>query len=277
MDMRVRLSTEELGSLKELSQLNLAGKDQAPVYLSSVAEFKYLEGPSEIRRIGNRRAAEVQATPIGLDLGKNQRAVEDRVAALDLGPGITWKMGGQSEEMESTKRSMTGALLLAIFLVYVVMAVQFESLIQPFIILFTVPLALIGVIFTLDLMGIPISVVVFIGVILLAGIVVNNAIVLIDRINQDRENGSPLLEAVVSGSATRLRPVLMTTVTTVLGLLPLTGLLPNMPWLGISGEGLELRAPMALAVISGLVFSTILTLVVIPVVYSLAEGREQRR
>lgn len=277
VDMRVRLSTEELGSLKELSQLNLAGKDQAPVYLSSVAEFKYLEGPSEIRRIGNRRAAEVQATPLGLDLGKNQRAVEDRVAALDLGPGITWKMGGQSEEMESTKRSMTGALLLAIFLVYVVMAVQFESLIQPFIILFTVPLALIGVIFTLDLMGIPLSVVVFIGVILLAGIVVNNAIVLIDRINQDRENGSPLLEAVVSGSATRLRPVLMTTVTTVLGLLPLTGLLPNMPWLGISGEGLELRAPMALAVISGLVFSTLLTLVVIPVVYSLAAGREQRR
>ncbi len=276
IDLRVRLATDQLGSLKELSQLNLAGRDQAPVYLSSVADFKYLEGPSEIRRIGNRRAAEVQATPRGMDLGNIQRNIEDRVAALEFGPGVTWKMGGQSEEMTSTRDSMTGALLLAIFLVYVVMSVQFESLIQPFIILFTVPLALIGVIFTLDLMGIPISVVVFIGVILLAGIVVNNAIVLIDRINKDRERGIPLMEAVVSGSSTRLRPVIMTTVTTVLGLLPLTGFLPDMPWIGISGEGLELRAPMAIAVISGLIFSTLLTLVIIPVVYSLVATREPR-
>ena len=276
IDLRVRLSTEELSSLKELSELNLAGRDQAPVYLSSVASLQYLEGPSEIRRIGNRRAAEVQATPRGLDLASIQRRIEDRIAALELPAGVTWKMGGQSEEMESTKNSMTGALLLAIFLVYVVMAVQFESLVQPFIILFTVPLALIGVIFTLDLLGIPISVVVFIGVILLAGIVVNNAIVLIDRINQDRERGVPLMEAVVSGSSTRLRPVLMTTVTTVLGLLPLTGFLPDMPWLGIMGEGLELRAPMAIAVISGLIFSTLLTLIVIPVVYSLVARDEVR-
>ncbi|HVS18756.1 MAG TPA: efflux RND transporter permease subunit, partial [Planctomycetota bacterium] len=155
-------------------------------------------------------------------------------------------------------------------LVYVVMACQFESLLQPLIILITAPLALVGVAFALDLLGIPLSVIVFIGLIMLAGIVVNNAIVLVDRINQKRAAGMGLEDAILEAGRSRLRPILMTTSTTVIGLLPLTGWLAGLPLVGAlgSGEGAEIRAPMAVTVIAGLTVSTLLTLLVIPVVYA---------
>ena len=155
--------------------------------------------------------------------------------------------------------SLVFALLLAVFLVYLVMASQFESFLHPFVILFTMPLGLIGVVLALGVTVSTISVVVFIGAILLAGIVVNNAIVLIDFINKLRSRGMSKLEAIMEGGKLRLRPILMTTITTALGLLPLA--------LGF-GEGAEIRAPMAITVIGGLLVSTLLTLVVIPVVYS---------
>jgi HAE1 family hydrophobic/amphiphilic exporter-1 len=154
--------------------------------------------------------------------------------------------------------SMILAIALAVFLVYLVMASQFESLVQPFIIMFTIPFALIGVVLTLLVTGTPISVVVLIGLIMLAGIVVNNAIVLIDYINQLRKEGMPKREAIAQAGQVRLRPILMTTLTTVLGLLPMA--------LGF-GEGAELRTPMAVTVIGGLLTGTLLTLVVIPTVY----------
>jgi HAE1 family hydrophobic/amphiphilic exporter-1 len=151
-----------------------------------------------------------------------------------------------------------------VFLVYLVMATQFESFLHPFVILFTIPLALIGVVLALLLTGKSISVVVLLGVILLAGIVVNNAIVLIDFINQMRARGTAKRQAIMESGRSRLRPILMTTLTTVLGLIPLA--------LGI-GEGAEVRAPMALTVIGGLSMSTLLTLVVIPVVYDLLDRK----
>jgi HAE1 family hydrophobic/amphiphilic exporter-1 len=181
--------------------------------------------------------------------------------------------------MEEASSSLRFALILAVFLVYAVMASQFESLIQPLIILVTIPMAMIGVVFTLDWLSIPLSVVVFIGAILLAGIVVNNAIVLFDRVNQTRARGLSVFDALVEAAATRLRPIYMTTATTVLGLLPLTGWLDSIPFLATSGAGAELRAPMAITVIAGLTCSTLLTLLVIPSVYFLvyrrsdAEGR----
>jgi HAE1 family hydrophobic/amphiphilic exporter-1 len=161
-------------------------------------------------------------------------------------------------------RSLQLALLLALFLVYLVMASQFESLLHPFVIMFTIPLALIGAVFALAITGSTISVVVFIGLILLAGIVVNNAIVLIDFINQLRERGMEKLAAIVEAGRSRLRPIMMTTLTTVLGLLPLA--------LGF-GEGAEVRAPMAITVIGGLTVSTLLTLVVIPVMYAVMDRK----
>jgi HAE1 family hydrophobic/amphiphilic exporter-1 len=150
------------------------------------------------------------------------------------------------------------------FLVYLVMASQFESLIHPLVILFTIPLALVGAIWALWLTNSTISVVVFIGLILLVGIVVNNAIVLIDLINQLRQSGMEKYEAIVEGGRLRLRPILMTTLTTALGLLPMSLAF---------GEGAEIRAPMGITVIGGLTISTLLTLVVIPVMYAILDRK----
>jgi hydrophobic/amphiphilic exporter-1 (mainly G- bacteria), HAE1 family len=166
--------------------------------------------------------------------------------------------------MQASFTSMQFALVLAVFLVYLVMASQFESLIHPFVILFTIPLALVGAVLALFVTGTTVNVVAFIGVIMLAGIVVNNAILLVDRINRFRAEGLPKNEAIVEAGRARLRPILMTTLTTVLGLLPMA--------IGF-GEGAEVRTPMAITVIGGLVVSTLLTLFVIPVVYSLLDRK----
>ena len=160
--------------------------------------------------------------------------------------------------METSFASMQFAILLAVFMVYLVMASQFESLLHPFVILFSVPFSLVGVIFALKLLSVTVSVVVLIGVIMLAGIVVNNAILLLDTTNRLRRSGMAKLDALRQAGKVRLRPILMTTSTTVLGLFPMA--------IGL-GEGSELRTPMAIAVIGGLILSTALTLLVIPTVY----------
>jgi multidrug efflux pump subunit AcrB len=236
-----------------------------------VARVDLVQGPAEIRRIGNSRAVVLSAEGRGLDLAGLNRRIEEALADLETPDDVFVELGGQKRELEEGMQSMRFALFLALFLVYVVMASQFESLIQPLIIMLTVPLAGVGVVFALWTFGMPLSVVVFIGLILLAGIVVNNAIVLVDRINKKRQEGLELVEAILEAARARLRPILMTTLTTALGLLPLTGWLATVPLLGAlgSGEGAEIRAPMAVTVICGLLSSTLLTLVVIPVVYSL--------
>jgi len=182
--------------------------------------------------------------------------------------GVSVEMGGQNEEMDSSFRSLRMAILLAVFLVYLVMAAQFESFVYPLIIMFTVPLAMSGAVYGLYLSGLSVSVIAIIGAIMLAGIVVNNGIVLVDRINQLRQAERHLAAAVVQAGTERLRPILMTTATTVLGLLPMA--------LGL-GEGAELRAPLAVTVISGLLLATVLTLLVVPVVYTLLTGGERLR
>jgi len=174
------------------------------------------------------------------------------------------RVGGQSEELDSSVQSLMFALGLAIFLVYLVMASQFESLLHPFVIMFSIPLASVGAVLALKLSGSAISVVVFIGLIMLVGIVVKNAIVLIDRVNQLREAGVPKRDALAQGAESRLRPIVMTTLCTLIGFSPLA-----LGW----GEGAEVRAPMALTVIGGLAVSTLLTLIVIPIVYDLLDRR----
>ena len=188
--------------------------------------------------------------------------IQEIINTTNTPTGTFARIAGQNEEMSNSFSSLLFALALAVFLVYLVMASQFESLLHPFIILFTIPLALIGAIVALYITNTTISVVVFIGLILLAGIVVNNAIVLIDLINQIRQKGVDKLEAIMEGGKSRLRPILMTTLTTTLGLLPLA--------IGF-GDGAELRAPMGITVIGGLLVSTLLTLVVIPVMYSILD------
>jgi HAE1 family hydrophobic/amphiphilic exporter-1 len=190
--------------------------------------------------------------------------VEQIVAAHPLAAGVKVRVGGQSEELDASVQSLLFALGLAIFLVYLVMASQFESLLHPFVIMFSIPLAAVGAVAALKLSGSAISVVVFIGLIMLVGIVVKNAIVLIDRVNQLREAGVAKREAIAQGAESRLRPIVMTTLCTLIGFAPLA--------IGV-GEGAEVRAPMALTVIGGLAVSTLLTLVVIPVVYDLLDRR----
>jgi HAE1 family hydrophobic/amphiphilic exporter-1 len=233
--------------------------------LEAVAEIKVNEGPSEIRRIDQQRTAVVTANISGRDLGSISEDIYQALLAIDLPDDFTFDITGQNKEMETSLNSLMMALALAIFLVYIVMASQFESLLHPFIIIFTIPLALIGVLVFLYLFNIPASIVVFLGGIMLAGIVVNNAIVLVDYINHLRARGMEKIEAIVTAGKVRLRPIIMTTSTTVLGLLPMA--------IGM-GDGAEIRTPMAITVIIGLLTSTILTLVVIPTVYSVLDRGE---
>lgn len=259
VDIRVRLAEQFRDSEQELAQIIINPSSPSPLPLSAVATISREIGPSEITRIGQQRVAVISANLAYGDVEQAGQAVKQLLAVEQWPYGVSASVVGQSEELERSYNSLVIALLLAVFLVYLVMASQFENLLQPMLILFTVPLAGAGAILGLWLTGTRISVIVFIGFIMLAGIVVNNAIVLIDRINQLRADGMSKTQAIIESGATRLRPVLMTTLTTVLGLLPMV----------FGGEGAELRAPMAITVIFGLSFATLLTLLFIPVIYHL--------
>ena len=265
IDVLVRAREEDRNSVERIRGLIINPQSEKPVPLEAVANIVVDYGPGEIRRVGQERVALVTANLRAGDLGG---AAEEIAVILRLVPmphELTARLAGQNEEMAVSFRSLRFALLLAMFLVYLVMASQFESFLHPFVIMFTIPLALIGAVFALLITGSSLSVVVFIGLILLAGIVVNNAIILIDFINQLRARGVAKLDAIVEAGRSRLRPILMTTLTTVLGLLPLA--------FGF-GEGAEVRAPMAITVIGGLSVSTLLTLVVIPVMYAVMDRKK---
>jgi len=259
LDLRVRLAPELLESRQDLESLRIGSDPREPVSLGAVADFKEAEGPAEIRRLDGQRVALFTARSETLDLGRAVEALKARLSTLRLPPDLELRFQGQDEEMQHSLESLRFALLLAIFLVYVVMASQFESLRAPLVIMGSLPLAGIGVLIALILSETPLSVLVFVGLITLAGIVVNNAIVLVDYAGRLRARGGRALETLVQAGLTRLRPILMTTITTVLGLLPLA--------LGL-GEGAELRQPIALTLIGGLIFSTALTLLLIPVLYN---------
>jgi HAE1 family hydrophobic/amphiphilic exporter-1 len=264
IDVLVRSVDTRQSSIEEIRQLIVNPTSERPVTLDAVADIIVSEGPAEIRRVAQERVAIISANLAYGDLGAAAAEAGAIVSQTAMPTGITAMVSGQSEEMQDSFRSMQFALALAVFLVYLVMASQFESLIHPLVILFTIPLALVGAVLALFITGTTVNVVAFIGVIMLAGIVVNNAIVLIDLINQLREQGKERLEAILEAGSARLRPILMTSLTTTLGLLPMA--------MGF-GEGSEVRTPMAVTVIGGLTVSTFLTLLVIPVVYSLMDRK----
>ncbi len=264
IDILVRARESDRASIDEIRRLIVNPGSERPIPLSAIATVKIATGPGEIRRVSQQRVAIVSANLNYGDLGEAADDVQQVLSEVTMPAGIFARIGGQNEEMSESFRSLLFALSLAIFLVYLVMASQFESLLHPFIILFTIPLALVGAILALFLTGTTISVVVFIGLILLAGIVVNNAIVLVDLINQMRRKGKNKVDAIMEGGKSRLRPILMTTLTTTLGLLPLA--------IGF-GDGAELRSPMGITVIGGLLVSTVLTLIIIPVMYSILDRK----
>jgi HAE1 family hydrophobic/amphiphilic exporter-1 len=268
IDVRLRNREVDRRTIDDVRNLVLPGPGGAPLRLLSVADVREARGPAEIHRLKQQRAAVVSANLEGRGLGA---AITDVQALLRSDPpprGLSTELGGQNAEMRTSFNSLRFAMMLAIFLVYLVMAATFESFLHPLIVLFTIPMALIGVVGGLLLTGTTVTVIVLIGAVMLIGIVVNNAIVLIDTVNRlRREDGMSREDALVLAGHLRLRPILMTTLTTVLGLVPMA-----LSW----GEGAELRAPLAITVASGLTLSTVLTLVVIPAVYLLIPMRDEK-
>ena len=259
MDILVRLREADRESLDGLETLTIGYREGRPIFLSSVAEIKHEIGPAQIKRISQKRAAVISSGVHGNDLRAAEKALLPLMAEVQSAhAGTLIDVAGQNAEMNDSFESLFKMIALAIFLVYLVMASQFESLVHPFLILFTIPIGLVGGLVALYVVGMEISVIALIGLVMLAGIVVNNAIVLIDYINQLRRSGETLYDALIVAGNRRMRPIFMTTTTTVLGLVPMA--------LGL-GSGAEMRAPLAVTVIGGLVFSTVLTLVIIPVLY----------
>lgn len=260
----VRLEEADRSSVPDLAGLVINPGSERPIRLGAVADIDLGEGPSEVRRVDSRRVALVRANLGNASLGTAVQRIQDVLATeIDWPSDMTFVVAGQSQEWDRSRSSLWLALALSVFLVYVIMAAQFESLIHPLVIMFSIPLAFFGTVATLFVLNVNLSIVVFLGMIMLAGIVVNNAIVLVDYINTLRARGLSRRDAILEGGAVRLRPILMTTATTVLGLLPMA--------MGL-GEGAEIRTPMALAVIGGLLTSTFLTLFVIPVMYGLVDS-----
>lgn len=263
IDVLVRLPKEKRNDINTLSSLNIKVGDNKFVKLSDVATLQYAEGTSEVRKKNGIYTVTISGNDGGVGLGKIQSKIIEEFNNLEPPSTISYSWGGQSENMQKTMSQLSFALSISIFLIYALLASQFESFILPFIIIGSIPLALIGVIWGLVVLRQPIDIMVMIGVILLAGVVVNNAIVLIDFIKTMRTRGYDKEYAIIYSCETRLRPILMTTMTTVFGMIPMA--------LGL-GEGSEFYKGMAITVIFGLAFSTILTLVLIPILYSVVDS-----
>lgn len=272
IDVRLRYPAGSMDTAVDVQQLMIASPLGITLPLSDIADFVYDEGPASIERLDQSRVVRVDCSLTGdRTLGEVAGDIQDIVDTVTLPEGYSIHLGGQQEEMVSAFGDLGLALVLGVLLVYMIMAAQFESLKHPFIIMFTVPLSFAGGMFLLGISGTPLSISAILGFVMLTGIVVNNGIVLVDYVNQLRRDGMDTHEALLEASPTRLRPILMTMLTTVLALIPLA--------LGI-GEGSELMAPMALTVVGGLLFATLLTLLVVPAVYSLFTpdpGRRERR
>ncbi|MBU8871089.1 MAG: efflux RND transporter permease subunit [Gemmatimonadales bacterium] len=264
IDIRIRNREQDRRSADDVRNLIIPGPEGLPIRLLTVADISEARGPAEIHRLQQQRAAVVSANLEDRSLGSVIVEVEAVLAAAPPPAGLSTELGGQNAEMQASFNSLRFAMALAIFLVYLVMAATFESFLHPFLVLFTIPLALVGVVAGLLATGTTITVIVLIGTVMLVGIVVNNAIVLIDTINRLRRAGAAKRDAVLRAGHLRLRPILMTTLTTILGLMPMA-----LSW----GEGAELRAPLAITVASGLALSTLLTLVVIPAAYIAVPSR----
>jgi HAE1 family hydrophobic/amphiphilic exporter-1 len=260
-DIRVRLRKEDRNSLAKIRNILIHSPLGIEVPLADVAKLVKGKGPSQIERLDQERVILVSANVYKRGFSEVAKDIDSVISGISVPKEYVIKMGGERKEMEESFKDLKFALILAILLVYMIMAAQFESLWQPFVIMFTVPLSLIGVSFILFLTHTTLNVVAMLGFIILGGIVVNNGIVLIDHVNGLRKEGLLPFDAVVKGGQNRLRPIMMTAMTTILGLMPLA--------LGF-GEGSELRAPMAITVIGGLFSSTFLTLLVIPNLYLLA-------
>ncbi|MEE9492520.1 MAG: efflux RND transporter permease subunit [Gammaproteobacteria bacterium] len=265
-DVRLTLPQESVNSPQDLDAILLFPQqnDKLAVYLGDIAEIKHMQSPAQILRDNQQRIVEITAS-----LGQSGRLrdvlsdIQVHIDQMTLPEGYTIYDGGTRKTLQESRELGRVLLYLALFLVFVVMAVQYESLINPFVILFSVPFALIGVVLGLQISQLAVSMPVWLGLIMLAGIVVNNAIILVEYIEIERHKGMALQESILSAARLRLRPILMTTLTTVFGMLPLA--------MGM-GEGAEMLQPLAVTIVSGLSFSLLVSLVLVPVSYYLTHS-----
>ena len=262
--IRVMVPESRMTGKDDLERLVIADRGGTPITLRELATVRRAVGPVEIVREDQSKEVIVRADSAGVSVGEATARAAAAVAKLSPPSGVEIALGGQAQMMQENRRSLGLILAFALFFAYVVLAIQFESFVQPFLIMIRVPLSLIGIVVALLLTGFPIGATVLIGVIILAGNEVNHGVVLIEFINELRASGRPLKEAIIEASGVRLRPILMTLTTSVLGLLPLA--------LSI-GEGGDMLVPMAVAVIGGLLFSLFMTLIFLPCAYLLLPGR----
>jgi len=261
IDVRVRFQEKDRSTIEDIKSVPILSPLNKIVSLNQLAVVDIEEGPIQIAHENQSRIVTVTGNLAGRDINSITRDIKKRLAGTEksLPPGYFIEYGGQYEQMTEAFLILAGVFALAVLLVYMVMASQFESFSHPFVIMFTIPLGIIGVILGLLAMGQRLNLASIIGIIILAGIAVNNGIVMIDYINQLRRRGVANREAIVQGAVTRLRPVLLTALTTVLGMLPM---------MFSRSSGAEFRSPMATSLTGGLVATTFLTLFVIPVIYS---------
>ncbi|SMQ15763.1 hydrophobic/amphiphilic exporter-1, HAE1 family [Streptomyces sp. Ag82_O1-12] len=258
-------SAEPAKTLKQLKDLRLGGA----VKLGDIATVELVDGPVSMTRIDGQRAATITAKPTGDNTGAVSTQLQSKISALKLPDGATASIGGVSEDQDEAFVNLGLAMLAAIAIVFMLLVGTFRSLVQPLILLVSIPFAATGAIGLLIATGTPMGVPAMIGMLMLIGIVVTNAIVLIDLINQYRKQGHGVVEAVIEGGRHRLRPILMTALATIFALLPMA--------LGITGEGGFIAQPLAVVVIGGLVTSTLLTLLLVPTLYAMVELRKERR
>lgn len=267
-DIVVRFKEEYRNSITDLEHIALQTPMGTMVRLGEIGDIVEYWSPPNIERKDRERLVIVSATPYKRALGDIAADVETIIAGLDIPSGVSIQLSGAIEDQMEAFMDLGLLMILSLLLVYIVMASQFESLRMPFIIMFSIPFAFSGVFIALYLTGTKLSVIAAIGAVMLIGIVVKNAIVLVDYINLMRDRGMKLYEAIEVSGRSRLRPVLMTSMTTILGMLPLAM---------STGEGSEIWSPMGISVIGGLIFSTMVTLVLVPVVYALFARRGERR
>jgi hydrophobic/amphiphilic exporter-1 (mainly G- bacteria), HAE1 family len=269
--VEVRLAPEARERVNDLASLPLivpGPNGAATVPLGQIASIRRTLGPAVINHLDRDRVISVQANTAGRPLGEVMRDINTRIETLQLPPGVRLSLGGESKDQAEVFGRILFALGVAVMLMYLILVIQFGSFLDPLAILISLPLSLIGVMLALAVTGKPINIMSMIGVILLAGIVAKNAILLIDFAKWAREEqGLPLREALIEAGAIRLRPILMTTFALIAGMLPIA--------IG-SGEGAQFRAPMGVAVIGGVITSTVLTLLVIPTVYEIMDSWRAR-
>jgi HAE1 family hydrophobic/amphiphilic exporter-1 len=267
IDIVVQLAANQRKSPADIYNTSISLPNGQTVLLKDIANVAKATGPNQLTRENRNRMLLLSANAFDRDKGSIAKEIQQKLSSINLPPGYTIRLGGDQEEMQSSFVSLAIALVLAIVLVYMVLASQFESLTHPLAIMLSLPLAIVGVVLALLLTGKAFGLTAFIGLIMLVGIVVKNAILLVDYTNTLRKNGHDRREALLTAGPVRLRPILMTTIATVLGMVPIA--------LGI-GTSSEANAPMAIAVIGGLLTSTLLTLVVVPVAYTYVDSWEAK-